>query len=764
MHNISLFRLILRWFNFIIRMFVPDTIQENRAIAMRYRNLLREWCPEKPEDKKLLRQAFDVAVDAHKDMRRRTGEPYVYHCIEVARIVAGEIGLGLTSVICALLHDVVEDTEYTLGDIEKMFGPTVSRIIDGLTKIKGIFDTNPASMQAENFKKMLLTLSDDVRVILIKIADRLHNMRTLDAMPPEKQLKIASETTFLYAPLAHRFGLYAIKTELEDLSMKYTEPEIYVSINEKLRDTLKERKRFINKFVYPIKKVLSRQQFSYEIISRDKSIYSIWNKMRKKEVPLEEIYDLFAIRIIIDTPRDTEKVDCWRVYSIITDHYRPNIDRLRDWISIPKANGYEALHTTVMSNEGKWVEVQIRTKRMDEIAEKGYAAHWRYKDGSGNVSEANINNWLGRIREMLQSNDSSALGFLDDFQGFLFTDEIYLFTPQGELRNLPVNSSVLDFAYAIHSEIGNTCIGAKVNHKLVPMNYKLKSGDQVEIITSKKQVPSNEWFNYVVTARARTQIKMAIREHKKKYVEEGKSKLQEYSRQLNIELNSHNLKHLQQKYNYSSTIDLYYDVAKDLIGLKELKECCGISDKESWFSKVMKLPFGKSKSLDHKTLTETILDTLSEKDEGLTDQKEIHKISYEIASCCNPIPGDDIVGFIKTDDAILIHRANCLKAIGQLSKFGNKIIRTKWNDKESIGFLTGIKLTGIDKKGFINDIIKIITENFNLNIKSFHLESQGGMIEATILLYVYSTENLSVIIKHIKELPEITKIDRINTL
>jgi len=745
-------------------MFIPDTIQENKAIISRYRNLLREWSPVKPEDKKMLRKAFDIAVDAHKDMRRRTGEPYVYHPIEVARIVAGEIGLGKTSVICALLHDVVEDTEYTLSDIEKMFGPSVARIIDGLTKIKEIFDTNSASMQAENFKKMLLTLSDDVRVILIKIADRLHNMRTLDAMPPDKQLKIASETTFLYAPLAHRFGLYAIKTELEDLAMKYTEPEIYASIFEKLKNTFKERKRFINKFVYPIKKTLSRQQFTYEIISRDKSIYSIWNKMKKKEVPMEEIYDLFAIRIIIDTPRETEKVDCWRVYSIITDHYRPNIDRLRDWISIPKANGYEALHTTVMSTEGQWVEVQIRSKRMDEIAEKGYASHWRYKDGSGGVSEANINNWLGRIRDMLQSNDSSALGFIDDFQGFLFTHEIYLFTPNGELRNLPAGSTVLDFAYAIHSEIGNTCIGAKVNHKLAPMNQKLKSGDQVEILTSKKQFPKAEWFTYVVTARARTQVKFAIKEEKKKFVEAGKSKLKEYSEQLNIELNSVNLKLLQQKYNYISTIDLYYDIAQDLIGLKELKDCCGVVDKESWFSKVIKIPFGKSRPVDHKTLTETVLDNLREGDDHQKDLKKIQKISYDIANCCNPIPGDEIVGFIKTDDAIVIHRTNCSVAVGQMSKYGNKIIRTKWNDKESIGFMTGIKISGIDKKGFINDIIKIITETFDLNIKSFHLESQGGMIEASIMLYAYSTENLTNLIRHIKDLPDIKKIDRINTL
>ena len=745
-------------------MFIPDAAQENKAIVNRYRSLLQVWNPEKPEDKKQLRKAFEIAVDAHKNMRRRTGEPYVYHPIEVARIVAGEIGLGRTSVICALLHDVVEDTDFTLEDIEKMFGPTAARIIDGLTKIKEIFDTNPLSRQAENFKKMLLTLSDDVRVILIKIADRLHNMRTLDAMPPDKQLKIASETIFLYAPLAHRFGLYAIKTELEDLAMKYTEPEIYASIQEKLRTTFKERKRFISKFIYPIKKSLSRQQFSYEIISRDKSIYSIWDKMKKKEVPLEEIYDLFAIRIIIDTPRDSEKVDCWRVYSMITDNYRPNIDRLRDWISIPKANGYEALHTTVMSNEGQWVEVQIRSKRMDEIAEKGYAAHWRYKDVTAGSSEAYINKWLERIRDMLQNNDSNALGFIDDFQGFLFSEEIYLFTPQGELRNLPANSTVLDFAYAIHSEIGNNCIGAKVNHKLAPLNHKLKSGDQVEILTSKKQVPKADWFDYAVTARARTQIKSAIKEEKKKFTEEGRIKLSEYFTQLNLEMNSTNLKLFEQKYNYNSSTEMYYDVAHNLIGLKELKDCCGSTDKESWFSKVIKNPFSKSKPSDSKTLTETVLENLKTGDEKQKETKQFRKISYDIANCCNPIPGDDIVGFIKTDDTTIIHRSNCDVAIGQMSKYGNKVIRTKWNDKESIGFLTGIKITGIDKKGFINDIIKIITENYNLNIKSFHLESNGGIIVGSIMLYAYSTENLANLIRHIKELPVVRKADRINSI
>ncbi|MBC8486485.1 MAG: bifunctional (p)ppGpp synthetase/guanosine-3',5'-bis(diphosphate) 3'-pyrophosphohydrolase [Bacteroidetes bacterium] len=743
-------------------MYIPDPEQERREIIKRYSSLLRAWRPSVQKEKKIVRKAFNFAAEAHKDMRRRTGEPYIYHPLEVARIAAEEMGLGKTSIICALLHDVVEDTEYTLTDIELLFGKKVAKIIDGLTKIKDIFDHTSTSIQAENFKRMLLTLSDDVRVILIKLADRLHNMRTLDAMPQHKQLKIASETTYLYAPLAYRFGLYSIKSELEDLSLKYTEPEIYKTISKKLQESEKQRKIFTNKFIYPINKSLNDKQFKYEIISRDKSVFSIWDKMKKKEIPFEEVYDLSAIRIIIDTPPEIEKVDCWRVYSIITDYYRPNIDRMRDWISIPKANGYEALHTTVMSKEGQWVEIQIRTKRMDEIAEKGYAAHWKYKDSSG-VSERNINNWLERIRDMLQGSDSDALDFINDFQGFLITDEIYLFTPHGELRNLPVNSTVLDFAYAIHSEIGNTCIGAKVNYKLMPLNFKLKSGDQVEIITSKKQKPQEDWFNYVVTARARTHIKEAIKEEKEKYAVKGKSKLQKYFEQLNLEINNINLKPLLQKYNYTSAIDLYFDIAKNFIGLKEIKDCYVEIGKESWLSKVIKKPFTISKTSDKKTLTETIIDELEDRSDILMVDTDVQKISYDISNCCNPIPGDEIMGFIEPNEAIKIHRTNCPVAINLMSKYGNKIIKTKWNDKETIGFLTGIKISGIDKRGFINEIIKIITENLNLNIKTFHLESNGGLIDATIMLYVYSTKNLHNLIRHLKKLPDVKKAGRINS-
>ncbi|MCD4746058.1 MAG: RelA/SpoT family protein [Bacteroidales bacterium] len=742
-------------------MYVSDPEKERKEILKRYRNLLTVW-NSKTEDKKIVRKAFNFAVDAHKDMRRKTGEPYIYHPLEVAHIVAGEIGLSTTSIICAFLHDVVEDTDFTLADIQSLFGEKVVKIIDGLTKIEGIFDYSTSSVQAENFRKMLLTLSDDVRVILIKLADRLHNMRTLDAMPLDKQLKIASETIYLYAPLAHRLGLYAIKTELEDLALKYTEPDIYKNISLKLKESEQERKKFITKFIFPLKKALGKQGIKYEIIAREKSIYSIWEKMRKKEIPFEEVYDLFAIRIIIDSPLENEKSDCWKIYSIVTDFYRPNLDRLRDWISIPKANEYEALHTTVMGHTGKWVEVQIRTKRMDEIAEKGFAAHWKYKNSS-NI-ETNIDRWLNRIKDMLQSSDSNAINFIDDFKGFLFSDEIFIFTPKGELRNLPVNSTALDFAYAIHSEIGNNCIGAKVNYKLAPLNYKLKSGDQVEIITSKKQKPKDEWFNYVVTTRAKTKIKLALKEEKKNFYKVGKKKLEKYFNQLNLEFVKSNIAKFKESNNYPSLIDLYFDIANNKIGLKELKFFYQEDEKGSWLSNIIKRPFTKSKSSEHKTLSESIIEQLKNKPETLLLKDNIYKISYDISDCCNPIPGDDVIGIINPNEPIEIHRTNCPNAIQLMSRFGNRIVKAKWTDKESIGFLTGIKISGIDKQGFIYNIVKIITDEFNFNIRSFHLESTGGMVEVVIMLYVYSTQNLNNLISNLKKNKDIKKIDRINRI
>jgi len=544
--------------------------KEKREILNAYRGLLRD-CGRRElsgKQKKLIRKAFNVALDAHKNMRRKSGEPYIYHPIAVARIAASEIGLGTTSVVCALLHDVVEDTELNIEDMEQMFGEKVASIIDGLTKISGVFD-NTSSLQAENFRKMLLTLSDDVRVILIKLADRLHNMRTLGVMRRDKQLRISSETLYLYAPLAHRLGLYTIKSELEDLGLKYTEPKVYQLIQKKLKDSKLERQRYISNFTVPVKQALKTEDLKFQVKGRTKSIYSIWNKMQKKHVEFEEVYDLFAIRIILNSPKRKEKADCWRAYSSITDYYKPNPDRLRDWVSTPKANGYESLHTTVMGPKGKWVEVQIRSERMDDIAEKGYAAHWKYKSAS---SEGALDQWINRIQELLENPEPDALDFIDDFKMNLFSDEIFVFTPMGELRTLPAGATALDFAYDIHSQIGNQCIGTKVNLRLVPLSHELKSGDQVEVITSKKNKPKEDRLNYVITARAKTKIKASIKAEQKKAAIDGKEILERKMKNLKIHVDSANINKLLVFYGLKDSQDMFYRVAIGNLDLKKLKD------------------------------------------------------------------------------------------------------------------------------------------------------------------------------------------------
>lgn len=738
-------------------MYVADPEQERKEILKRYRALLNAWSNgAELKNKRMVRKAFNLAVSAHKDMRRRSGEPYIYHPLEVARIVAGEIGLGETSIICALLHDVVEDTDYTIDDMRRMFGEKVARIIDGLTKIKELFDHTP-SAQAENFRKILLTLSDDVRVILIKLADRLHNMRTLDSMPHEKQLKIASETIYLFAPLAHRLGLYAIKSELEDLALKYTEPEIYNSIARKLEETSVERARFINKFIYPIRKALLTQGIIFQIVAREKSIYSIWQKMKAKQVPFEEVFDIFAIRIIIDTPIENEKYQCWQVYSIVTDFYSPKQNRLRDWISTPKANGYESLHTTVMSHTGQWVEVQIRSNRMNEIAEKGYAAHWKYKEKTS--GESGLDRWLNKIKELLQAPDSNALTFLDEFKLNLFADEIILFTPKGEVKTLPLNSTILDFAYNIHSAIGNQCIGAKVNHKLVPLNHVLKSGDQVEIITSKKQVPRDEWMNFVVTARAKSFIKDAIKEQKKRFADEGKIKLDQILSELKVDMNRNQLQLIQDGLNINSAIDLYYRIAKGEIGVKEIKECLQ-PDKTGWFNLITR-PFVRSKSPVSQKFSEDLNVKLQN-----TDLPSIEKgeVEYRISDCCNPIPGDEVVGFVPQDGSIWIHRTNCPEAIQLMSKYGNRIVNVNWSGGEAGTFLSGIKLVGFDNMGLLKDIVSIISSQMSLNIRSFHIDSTADVFEATIMLMVHNTDDLNKLMTELKKLQGINNVYRISRL
>lgn len=735
-----------------------DTYRERIEILKRYRRLLTIWKP-KPEkektDRAVIRKAFEMATEAHKDMRRKSGEPYVIHPLEVAIICVEEIGLGTTSVVSALLHDVIEDTDlYKLEDIERIFGPRVALIIDGLTKIKKIFDNTEPSSQAVNYRKLLETMSSDVRVILIKLADRLHNMRTLSYMRHEKQMKIAAETHYLFAPLAHRLGLYAIKSELEDLSLKYTERDVYNEISRKLEESEQVRSGFANRFLYPIRKSLSEKGYPYRILIRNKSVYSIWQKMQKKNIPFDEVYDVFAIRIVVDVSLEKERSTCWEIYSMVTDHYRPKPDRLRDWLSIPKANGYQSLHTTVMSHTGKWVEVQIRTERMDEIAEKGYAAHYKYKGSYSD--EHNIDNWLDRIRDMLSRSDGDALNFIDEFQGYLFSREIFVFTPQGELRILPSESTVLDFAYAIHSEVGDTCIGANVNHQLKPRYYELKNGDQIEVLTSKKQEPEEEWLIHVKTARARTKIKESIREIKKKHAEEGKQALLELALLTGIELNDESQQLIMNQLGYFSAVDLYYDAFLGKISQTDLKKILPAGPR-AWFKRFN--PFLRPK-VDLSNVGKIMpFSPLVPAAANAVTNADINQ--YSVATCCNPIPGDDVVGFATADKGIVIHRSSCPEAIELMSKYGENVIKARWTDNARITFLTGIQISSLDKKGLLLDISRTITEEMDINIKSVKFETDSGITQGEIMLFVSNTGQLASLISKIRKIEGVRKAFRI---
>lgn len=727
-----------------------DLTKENREIKKKYRALLKASKYVKSKaDKDAVRRAFDVALEAHKDMRRKSGEPYIYHPIAVAQIVAEEIGLGTTSIVCALLHDTVEDTEITLDDVERMFSQKERSIIDGLTKISEVVD-HTVSLQAENFRKVLLTLTDDVRVILIKLADRLHNMRTLDSMRRDKQLKIASETLYLFGPLAHRLGLYSIKSELEDLSLKYTEPEAYENITLKLKKTQAVRTRFVNQFSLPIKKALDQAFFNYEIKARTKSVYSIFTKMKNKNIPFEGVYDIFALRIIVETPPEREKADCWNAYSIVTDFYQPNPDRLRDWISTPKANGYESLHTTVMSPTGKWVEVQIRSRRMDDIAEKGYAAHWKYKEGG---TESNFDNWISQIRELLENPESNAIDFLDDFKLNLFAEEIFVFTPKGEIKNLPVGSTALDFAFEIHSQVGEHCIGAKVNNKLVPLSSKLKSGDQVEIITSRKQKPTESWLDYVITGKAKSKIKASLRESKKKTAEEGKVKMDKFLKKHKITNNSVNHKVLQSIFKQPSMLEIYYRVALGMVKLDKILDY----EIESGSIKE-KIPVQKPAS----TLEET-LKQQGKSEEMLVLGEEQDTFEYKFAPCCKPIPGDEVFGFITINDGIKIHKTNCPNAVQLMSHYAYRIVKARWTRKEQIAFLAGMKVTGIDEVGLVNNITRLISGELNVNMRSISFDSNDGIFEGTIMLYVHDTKHLTKLMKKIKSVEGVISVNRIDS-
>jgi len=723
---------------------------EKRQLINAYRNLLRACKPNiQQEDKKFIRQSFNFAMEAHKGMRRKSGELYIFHPLSVAMICAKEMGLGVTSIVSALLHDVVEDTDVTCEDIEATFGKKVATIIDGLTKISGVVGKSQ-SIQAENFRKILLTLADDVRVILIKIADRLHNMRTLDSVPRQNQLKIASETMILFGPLAHRLGLYSIKTELEDFALKYTEPKIYKEIASKLQSSSGQRKRFIRKFINPIQKRLDQNGLKYDIKSRPKSVYSIYQKMKQQNIPFEEVYDIFAIRIVLDTPPEREKEDCWRVYSIITDFYKPNPNRLRDWISTPKGNGYESLHTTVMGPNGKWVEVQIRSNRMHEIAEKGYAAHWKYKEGG--YVDAGLEDWIRKVRELLENAESNAIDFFDDFRLNLFADEVFLFTPKGALITLPVNSTALDFAFEIHTEVGNQCLGAKVNHKLVPLNQRLKSGDQVEILTSRNQKPKNDWLNYVVTAKAKSKIKNALKEQKRITAQKGKKLLEHNFKALQINFSNTIIEALVNFYDYDATTNFYHAIGSGSIQEAELQ------DKLKHFKDQDKIATNghqKQQARQHQLSKKDKPDVILVGDTADND--------YTFAKCCNPIPGDDIFGFITLNSGIKIHRTNCPNGIQLMSKYGSRIVKARWTTseiKEVKAFPVGIKIMGIDSIGIVSSITDIISKEHKVNMDSITLSSKAGAFEGRIVLYTYATEHLDSIIKQISALKGIDKVSR----
>jgi guanosine-3',5'-bis(diphosphate) 3'-pyrophosphohydrolase len=731
-----------------------DLEKENKEIVNRYRKLLKHAKPFlKEDDAKIIRKAFNTSLQAHKDMRRKSGEPYIFHPLAVAQIAVEEIGLGTTSIIAALLHDVVEDTHLETEDIQRDFGSKVAKIIDGLTKISGVFDQG-TSQQAENFRKMILTLSDDVRVILIKLADRLHNMRTLGSMPRDKQLKIASETIYLYAPLAHRLGLYAIKTELEDLYLKYTNTETYKEIAEKIQQTKAARDKFIRDFIAPLQKALEKTGLEFIVKGRPKSIYSVYNKMKKQNIPFEEVYDLFAIRIIVDTTLENEKAACWKVYSIVTDFYKPNPDCLRDWISTPKANGYESLHTTVMSKPGQWVEVQIRTQRMDEIAEKGYAAHWKYKETIAAKPETGLEMWIRKVRDLIEHNDSSALEFMDDFRTNLFNEEVFVFTPKGDLKILPYGATALDFAFEIHSKIGSHCLGAKVNQKLVPLSYILNNGDQVEILTSNKQKPSEDWLKFVVSSKARGKIKDSLKEEKKQIAAEGKDIVLRKLSQLKLDLNNETLNQLLLYFNVKTPLQLFYNVAKGIIDSREIKK----------FNEPKKIEKSERREIIETKTSEIKKNNTSSGDSDmLLIGDDMDRIDYKLAKCCNPIPGDDVFGFVTVNEGIKIHRTTCPNAIELMSNYGYRVVKAKWTSQKEIAFLAGLRIFGVDRVGMVNDITRVISNELKVNIRSITIDTNDGMFEGNIMLFVHDTKHLDKLILKLSKVPDVINVVRVDS-
>ena len=730
--------------------------EENKEITSRYKDLLKgTYEILSKDDKDLIRHAFDVAVEAHSEQRRKTGEPYIYHPIAVAKIVAYEIGLGATSIAAALLHDVVEDTHYTIEDIEQLFGETIARIVNGLTKISRLNKEKDASIQAENFRKMLLTLHDDVRVILIKIADRLHNMQTMDAMPAHKQIKIASETLYIYAPLAHRLGLYNIKTELEDLGLKYTEPEVFNDITAKIKASKEEQQTYINTFSETIQKGLSKEHFNYEIKGRFKSIFSIRRKMRKQNVTFDEVYDKFAIRIIFEPNSKDEKFEAWKIYSIVTDYFKPNPSRLRDWISQPKSTGYEALHITVVGPDAQWVEVQIRSKRMDEIAEKGYAAHFKYKQGI--VNENGLEGWLNKLKETLENQSLNAVDFVEDFKLNLYAKEIYVFTPKGDLKSLPKGASALDFAFSIHTDVGLKCRGAKVNGKLVPLSYELNSGDQIEVIITAINKPNSRWLDFVITARARTKIKAALKDEEKQIAEEGKAILARKLRHLKISFNEKVVNELVTFFNLRTSFDLFFRIGSGAIDNTQLKSF--VSGRNSAIISYFKNKLRRTPSTG--VVSEEVV---THKYDALVFGKDEERLEYKLSPCCNPISGDNVFGFITINDGIKVHKNNCPNSISLQSNYAYRIIKTKWIDSTKQDFKVILQINGVDNAGIANNLTRIISNNMGVFIHSINIAGNEGFFDGKLSLSVNNRAQLKKLISSIQKIEGVKKVARVNTL
>jgi len=728
--------------------------QENAAIAKEYKKLLQiSYRLLTNDDKKLIRKAFDIAVDAHKNQRRKSGEAYIFHPIAVSKIVASEIGLDATSIAAALLHDVVEDSaDYTINDIEQLFGETVARIVDGLTKISSLKKDMDVSVQAENFRKMLLTLNDDVRVIIIKIADRLHNMQTMDSMRPDKQVKIASETLYIYAPLAHRIGLYNIKTELEDLGLKYTEPEVYNDILTKMQESKEEQDKYLYEISDILKTSLNKEKLKYIIKGRPKSIFSIRRKMIKQGVSFDEVYDKFAVRIIYKSDLENEKFLAWKIYSIVTDHFRPNPIRLRDWISSPKSTGYEALHITVMGPKGRWVEVQIRSERMNELAEKGYAAHYKYKEGHN--KEDSLDLWISKLQEALENPIGNAVDFVEQFKLNLYSKEIYVFSPKGDLKSLPKGATPLDFAFSIHTEVGMKTRGAKVNGKLVPLSHELKSGDQVDILTSENAKPNSNWLDYATTARARSKIKSSLKEEKKRIAEDGKEILRRKLKQLKITLGEKSINDLVTHFKLKTSLDLFYRIGIGSIDNKMLKEFAN-SRSNAFVS------YLKNKIRKPSTHPDIDKDEITAKYDMLVFWKEEEELDYKLSNCCNPIPGDSVFGFLTINEGIKVHKKNCPNALSLQSNYAYRIMSAKWIDSTQQEYTAVINLTGIDNLGLVNEITKLISNSMNVNMKNISFESEDGIFSGKIAVVVKNNNLVKTLMNRIKKINGIEKVNRV---